>query len=335
MTKRDDRDEQMIRIAQEFRPGPDQEVPDAFLDYLAKFPTLIGSSTVDTLTKSHPYIPRVLGAVLVQSPICTVPDVCDIIADSLLAFMCPTGPDTGEQAQSWAADRLSRKTKQSTSEDIEVMKCSKASCFDAVLDFPSEFVAQLPNETLLSLASVTPDGLMNAIVEELLRRSLAFDPHFLEAVNLRTAASRLLFEAFARFIEVPSLDAAFEFWRVLRYKPPVHLLCANAALAAGSAAASKALGMIGRAIARTFPLPFSLALFYHPSVAEVAAEIERAAGIARDGDIDAMKQALETIPDGCLRPLLPIAFEFPEWLEMIEAIEPFGEQIHEAVESIG
>jgi hypothetical protein len=313
----------MMRIAREFRVDADSEIPPGFVDTLATYPEAIRSSTADSLTKQHPYIPPVLGAVLAQSPICTNQEVSDLLADSLLAFMC--SPD--EKPQIWAASQLHQQTKQFLSQDLLLLHCSKQMCLDSILTFPAEYVSQLNNEGVLCLASMRPRELMNYLVEELLDRQIQFPSVFYESVVIRSATPKLVIHAFRRFVEVPTFEVACDFVEYFKEKPPIHLACANEAVTAGRAAAGSALGIIGRAFQRSFPLRFPLDLFFHPTIAEVVKEVERTRGKVKSADIVGVRKALTSVPRGFFRVLLPLLFEFPELLEIVLAMKEYAHEI--------
>jgi hypothetical protein len=59
--------------------------------------------------------------------------VSDLLADSLLAFMC--SPD--EKPPIWAANQLHLQAKQCFSQEMAQFHCPKQACFDAILTFPA------------------------------------------------------------------------------------------------------------------------------------------------------------------------------------------------------
>jgi hypothetical protein len=173
---------------------------------------------------------------------------------------------------------------------------------------------------------------MNFLIQELLRRQLPFPLSFYESVNLRSATPKLIVQAFHHFIEVPTFEVACEFVDCFKKRPPLHLVCANLAIQAGG---RTVLGIIGRAIRKAFPLPFPFDLFFHQAVAEVAKEVERTRGKLRDGDVASLGRALRSIPRGFLRLLLPLLFEFPELLGIVEQMPELASAICPIIETAG
>jgi hypothetical protein len=308
----------MVRIAEDFRVGPDQEVPLNFLETLGSYSEIIRSRTADMMTKQYSHIPPVVEAVLSQSAICSNQDVADMLADSLLAFMCCSDDKPGV----WASNQVLLRTRQTTTEPVSFFECSKADCLDAIYAFPSEYVSQLSDQQLSSIALMCPPGMMNLVIEELLRRKLPFAPALYEAVVLETASPHLVVHAFRRFFDVPTFESACTFVEVFKQRPQLHIVCANEAV---TAKRRTALAILGRAIQKAFPLKFTFDLFFHPAIAPVVREVERTRGKVKSGDIAGLRTAAAAIPYSFFQFMPPLLFEFPELLEALLAMPAYRE----------
>lgn len=301
---------EMIAFAEGHLPG--QEIPEEFLSTLRRYATESANASAEVLATERPYIPKVVEKALSSTGVCGDADAADALADCLLSLMCPTGGEAGKPAL-WAADQLSRKAKQLSNKQLAGFKCTKARYRAAISDYPAEYAALLSDDDLCALSS-QGSSVYDALTDEIAKRGLPFPDCVFEHSTLSLVAPRTLFALFGDFTTAPTLNIAVKFLEVFERRPPLHLVCVNECVNRGRYIAESALAMIGRLMGQRLPLRYPLSMFFHPSVAPLADEIESA--WLRPND-DSLKDAFTMIPDGYARFALPLLLEFPDWLGVL------------------
>ena len=292
---------------------------DACVETLRNYESLIDSLSADDLAKMHPQIPRDIDKLISDSDACLNTDVCEALADCLLSFMCPKSKDKDPGRPAiWAADQLAKKSKSIVSDPLESLQCTKAQCWAAVEEYPAEFFRLLSDEDLaaFSKCSLKP-RVMGPLAEELEKRKLNCSTCVFDRLDLSSLDGRLVFEAFMRVVEAPTMDDVVRFWNVFEVQPPLHLVCVNACLDRNRGV----VRMLGRVIQQRLPLKYPLWMFYHKSIRTVAEEVDAASGNPENATAS-FRDSLSIVPFQHTSFLVPLVLEFPDWLDVIQQCDP-------------
>ena len=292
---------------------------DACVETLRKYESLIDSLSADDLAKMHPQIPRDIDKLISDSDACLSTDVCEALADCLLSFMCPKSKnkDPGRPGI-WAADQLAKKSK-GVSDTVENLQCTKSQCWAAVEEYPADFFQLLSDEDIVAFSKCAlKPCVMGPLVEELAKRDLEFSSSVFDRLDLSSVDGRLVFQAFLRIVEAPTMEDVVRFWNVFEVQPPLHLVCVNACLDRNK----DVIRMFGRVIQQRFPLKYPLWMFYHKSIRTVAEEVDAASGNPENVDTESFSDSLSIVPFQHTSFLMPLVLEFPDWLDVIQQCDP-------------
>lgn len=302
-----------------------QEVSRAFIETLYSYKENINNLKLEEMIR-HREIPETIASVLKNPILRAEREVSDILAESLLGFICPINHEPYKEPSIWATKNLIY----TRNDKSKFPDFNAQDCIQAIQEYPNEYLDSLSDNELVILAQKEPQQpLFNHIMESLLKRSLSIPQHIFKNVDLEIASPKLLLLSFKNFVEAPILLAAHQFVDVFLKRPTLHLMCVRIYQEFSQDDFSRALSLIGRVLSPLIPLNFPLAVLYHPMIEELINEVERVNLDEARADQQYIAQILTELGYRSIPLLIPFFYEFPQWKNFIFNIMPDFEEATE------